>query len=268
MRVTDAIAHPALRDDLAAAVREAGAIAASTFQTTLKSWTKGGGSPVSEADIAVDNFLRDRLMRLVPDCGWLSEETEDDRARLHARRLWIVDPIDGTRAYLSGRSDWAVSVALVEDGRPVAAALFAPIEDTFYLAFAGQGATINGKPSAATLGATLDGARVAGPKSVVERMSAVASITVEPRVHSLALRLARVAAGTLDLAIAGGNSHDWDLAAADLLVHEAGGSLTDFEGQSLVYNRAEPRHGALVAAGRARHETFIGLIRARALVFA
>ena len=103
---------------LEAAVREAGALAASTFQTALKSWTKDGGSPVSEADIAVDNFLRERLTRLAPDYGWLSEESEDDPARLDAPRVWIVDPIDGTRAYLAGRTDWSISVALVEDGRP------------------------------------------------------------------------------------------------------------------------------------------------------
>jgi len=251
------------------AVREAGALAARTFQTAVKNWTKHGGSPVSDADIAVDNFLRERLRAIAPDAGWLSEESEDDLARLHAPRLWVVDPIDGTRAYLSGRPDWSISVALVQDGRPAIAAIFAPMQDALYLASAGQGATLNGSAVSATGGAGFDRIRAAGPKPMLERLAKVApTLAAEPKVFSLALRIARVAAGTLDLAFASTNSHDWDLAAADLLVHEAGGALTTFAGQKLVYNRAEPLHGALVAAGRARHEAFLALVRAKTLAFA
>jgi myo-inositol-1(or 4)-monophosphatase len=259
---TEATARAPFRDELAAIVREAGALAASTFRGTYKSWSKGGGSPVSDADIAVDNFLRERLPRLLPGVGWLSEETEDDRTRLSSTRLWIVDPIDGTRAYVAGRTDWAVSVALVEDGRPVAAAVFAPMEDGFYLALAGEGATRDGTPIAASNGAGFDQARVAGPKPLIERLAASEPRVVgEPKVHSLALRIARIATGQLDVAFAGRNSHDWDLAAADLLVHEAGGALTTFDGQPLVYNRADVTHGALVAAGGARHGRLIDIMR-------
>jgi myo-inositol-1(or 4)-monophosphatase len=255
------IARAPFRDELAAIVREAGALAASTFRGTYKSWTKGGGSPVSEADIAVDDFLRERLPRLMP-AAWLSEETEDDRARLDAMRLWIVDPIDGTRAYVAGRTDWAVSVALVEDGRPVAAAVFAPMEDGFYLALAGEGATRDGQAVAASQAAHFDQARVAGPQRRIERLAkSEPKIIAEPKVHSLALRIARVATGQLDVAFAGPDSHDWDLAAADLLVHEAGGVLTTLDGQPLTYNRADARHGALIAAGRARHGRLIDIMR-------
>ena len=258
-----------LKAALEAAVREAGALAARTFQTSLKSWNKTGGSPVSEADIAVDNFLRDRLKAVAPDCGWLSEETEDDLARLNAPRTWIVDPIDGTRAYLAGRTDWSISVALVENRRPAIAALFAPMQEAFYLAAAGEGTTLNGAAVRAADGAGFDQVRVAGPKPILERLAKVApTLIAEPKVFSLALRLARVAAGTLDVAFASENSHDWDLAAADLLVHEAGGALTTFAGQQLIYNRADPLHGALVAAGRSRHEAFLALVRARTLAFA
>jgi myo-inositol-1(or 4)-monophosphatase len=258
-----------LKAALEAVVREAGALAASTFQTSVKTWNKSGGSPVSDADIAVDNFLRERLMRLAPDCGWLSEETEDDLARLKAPRMWIVDPIDGTRAYLSGRTDWSISVALVENGRPIIATIFAPMQDALYLAATGEGATLNGTTVKATADADFDSAHAAGPKPMLERLAPVAPrLVAEPKVFSLALRLARVAAGTLDLAFASENSHDWDLAAADLLVHEAGGALTTFAGQQLIYNRADPLHGALVAAGRSRHEAFLALVRARTLAFA
>jgi myo-inositol-1(or 4)-monophosphatase len=245
----------AIVDDLARAVREAGDLALTTFNTSLKHWTKGKDSPVSEADIAVDNLLRERLLAIAPDAGWLSEETDDDHARLTKHRVWVVDPIDGTRAYIAGLVDWTISVALVEDGRPIVAALFAPAENEFFSAIAGAGATCNGQPITATDGGSLDGARLSGPRRTVEQLvTAVPSIMALPRVHSLALRFARVAQGRLDAALSGGNSRDWDLAAADLLVHEASGALTTLAGDYILYNRPEPVHGPLVAAGRLRHQ--------------
>ncbi len=115
-----------LRDRLADVVREAGALALKTFRGQLKSWMKGKSSPVTEADIAVDALLRDRLLG-IRDAGWLSEETEDDPARLDRTEVWVVDPIDGTRAYLAGSAEWTISAALVSAGRPVVAALYAPV---------------------------------------------------------------------------------------------------------------------------------------------
>jgi myo-inositol-1(or 4)-monophosphatase len=241
-------------------VREAGALALSMFKSPIRTWTKAESSPVSEADIAVDQLLRDRLTGDT-EVGWLSEESVDDPARLAARYVWIVDPIDGTRAYLAGAPDWAVSAALVEDGRPIAACLYAPVTEEFFTAVAGKGATCNGAAIAATAGASLAGARLAGPRSLLERLAAVTPpFTAMPRVRSLALRLARVADGSLDAAFAGVDSHDWDLAAADLLVHEAGGVLTPAGGGVVIYNRPVPRHGMLVAAGRDRHATIIELL--------
>jgi myo-inositol-1(or 4)-monophosphatase len=269
LRAPDTSANAALIPAVEAAVREAGALAAAKFQTALKTWTKQGGSPVSEADIAVDKFLRRRLMALAPDAGWLSEESEDDRARMNAARLWVVDPIDGTRAYVSGRTDWSISVALVAAGRPVIAALHAPMQENFYAASAGEATTLNGVPVRASMGADFAGRLAAGPKPILERLAKAAPTPVmEPKVFSLALRIARVAAGTLDIAFASRDSHDWDLAAADLLVHQAGGALTTFEGDSLIYNRAEPKHGALVAAGRIRHQAFLELVRSKTLALA
>jgi myo-inositol-1(or 4)-monophosphatase len=261
---SEADERAALADLLTAAVREAGALALSMFGTSVKTWTKGHGSPVTAADMAVNDLLLEQLTAAAPGVAWLSEESADDEARRTARRVWIVDPIDGTRAYIAGRTDWSVSAALVEDGRPVLAALFAPAEPAFYAAVAGRGATLDGAPITADAGAQIDGARVAGPKSYLERLAALGiSIQAEPRVHSIALRFARIARGTLDAAFSAGASHDWDLAAADLLVHEAGGVLTTLAGRTLVYNRAELVHGPLVAAGRARHGKLIELIRSR-----
>jgi myo-inositol-1(or 4)-monophosphatase len=259
---SEAVDPAAAAARLAACVREAGALALSMFQTPIKNWTKGESSPVSEADIAVDRLLRERLIGENSNFGWLSEESVDNPARLGARYVWIVDPIDGTRAYLAGQPDWAVSAALVENGRPIAGCLYAPVTEEFFVANAKKGATCNGAPIAATHGASLAQARIAGPKSLLDRLAAVAPpFIVMPRTRSLALRLARVAQGAVDAAIAGGDSHDWDLAAADLLVHEAGGALTPVEGGTVTYNLPVSRHGMLVAAGRDRHATLIKLLR-------
>ncbi len=181
---------------LKSTVREAGALALSLFRTELKNWTKGASSPVSEADIAVNDLLEQRLRAATPDYGWLSEESVDDEKRLGKPNVWIVDPIDGTRGYLAGREDWCVSVALVEDDAPVLAAVFAPVSDEFFFARRGQGATHNAKPVHATAGASLDFSRVAGPKPLVERLkTSPGEITLHPRIASLALRLSRVAQG-------------------------------------------------------------------------
>jgi len=247
-------------------VREAGALALSLFRTELKNWTKGASSPVSEADIAVNDLLENRLRSATPDYGWLSEESVDDEARLGKRMTWIVDPIDGTRGYLAGREDWCVSVALVEDATPVLAAVFVPVNDEFFFAVRGQGAVLNDAPVRATAGADLDFSRVAGPKPLVERLDLSAGeIVLHPRIGSLALRLCRVAQGSLDAAFAGGQSRDWDLAAANLIVQEANGRMTALSGDTISYNRREVTHGVLVAAGRDRHARIVEHFRNRPL---
>ena len=193
----------------------------------------------------------------------------DDPARLSAERVWIVDPIDGTRAFMGGLPDWSISAALVEKGRPIVGALFAPVEDGLFLAAVGEGATLNGAAIAPRDGPALAGARVSGPKLPVDALRANADrIEVRPRVHSLALRLARIAEGALDVAFAGANSNDWDLAAADLIVHESGGLLTNFTGEPATYNRPNPVHAALVAAGGVRHASVLRIISNRRSAFA
>ena len=247
-------------------VREAGALALSLFRTELKNWTKGASSPVSEADIAVNDLLESRLRTATPDYGWLSEESVDDEARLGRQLVWVVDPIDGTRGYLAGREDWCVSVALVEDASPVLAAVFAPASDEFFFAVRGQGAALNDGSVHATSGTALDFSRVAGPKPLVERLNrSPEEIILHPRIGSLALRLCRVAQGSLDAAFAGGQSRDWDLAAANLIVQEANGNMTALSGDPILYNRREVAHGVLVAAGRDRHARIVEHFRNRPL---
>jgi myo-inositol-1(or 4)-monophosphatase len=258
-----------LRDALASIAREAGELAVTTAKGGMKRWMKAGSSPVSEADIAVDKFLSARLPALVPDAGWLSEETEDNPTRMKSSKVWVVDPIDGTRAFLDNRPDWAVSIALVEDGRPTIAALYAPITDEMFLATRGGGATRNGVKLKITSGIGLDDARIAAPKSHLDRLVAInPRVRPQPKIFSLALRTTRVATGELDIAFGSKNSHDWDLAAADLLVHEAGGALTDLTGTAITYNRPDPVHGALIAAGIERHRAVIELLRDRRGEFA
>src|SRR5436305_9330323 len=138
---------------LVATVREAGALALSLFRTEVKNWIKGASSPVSDADIAVNDLLEQRLRSATPDYGWLSEESADDRSRLERALVWVVDPIDGTRNYLAGKKDWCVSVALVENGSPLLASVFAPATDEFFFAARARGAACNGAALRATSGA-------------------------------------------------------------------------------------------------------------------
>jgi myo-inositol-1(or 4)-monophosphatase len=246
---------------LAVAVGEAGKLALS-MREGVRSWEKAAGSPVSEADIAADNFLRARLLELAPSYGWLSEETADQPDRLARKRVWVVDPIDGTRAYLANLPDWSVSAALVENGRPLAAALYVPVSDEMFIASRENGTTKNGKRARASAVRSPQGARMAGNKRRVDQLiHAGIAIEAVPKIHSLALRIARVATGDLDAALATGASHDWDLAAADLLVHEAGAVLTTFDGHKLIYNRSEIRHGELVAAGRELHAPLLAALK-------
>lgn len=246
---------------LAAAVQEAGAVALKFYKGPLKKWTKGeGDSPVTEADIAANELLHAHLLR--PGEGWLSEESENDPARLRARRVWVVDPIDGTRAFIAGREDWSISAALVEDGRPTVAAVFAPVTEEMFVATVGNGATRNDVAMTATSGSELAGAKLGGPKRIVDWLTQRhPNLVAMPRIHSLALRIVRVATGELDAAIAGGSGHDWDLAAADLLVHEAGGAITGLDGKPLIYNKPEPVHSMLVAAGKNRHSLLVDCVK-------
>lgn len=252
-------------DDLAAlrgAARDAGAVALRFFRSDLKTWTKGHDDPVSEADIAVDKLLHERLSAARPAYGWLSEETEDNADRLTRRHVWIVDPIDGTRAYIEGRPEFTIAAAMVEDGRPKAAVVFNPATDEFFEAFAGGGARLNGRPISVSGKSDLNGARFLASSRTVRRAvdRLVATPATFDSVNSVAYRLALVAAGRYDATMSFGNKSDWDLAAADLIVTEAGGILSDTDGNTLTYNGKTARHPSLIGAGPAMHGLLHALI--------
>lgn len=236
------------------AVWRAGDIALRYFnvgrRTSAAVFHKEGGSPVTEADHLVDAFLKTRLEEIFPEAGWLSEETEDSRERLRRRDVLVVDPIDGTRAFSLGEKTWAVAAALVRDGRPVMGIVHAPALGQTYVGVRGAGARLNGAPIHVSSRAAVDaGSRVGAPIFLAEELRlAGLHFSLQPRVPSLAMRIAYVASGALDAGFASENSNDWDIAAADLILEEAGGRLASFDGRPLVYNRVETRHGVLAAA--------------------
>jgi myo-inositol-1(or 4)-monophosphatase len=244
----------AARDRLIDAAREAGAIALDYFRqgarTSARIDYKEGGSPVTEADLAVNAFLAARLSEAFAGAGWLSEETEDDSDRLTRSSVLIVDPIDGTRAFVAGDPRWAVAIALVVGARPVAAVVHAPALAETYSAARGLGSALNGAPIAVSHRNSLTGARIGGPKAMVESIARAAGVSfvTQPKIPSLAYRIALVASGALDLALASEESHDWDIAAADLILEEAGGRLVEAFDEPLRYNGAETRRGVLFGA--------------------
>lgn len=233
------------------AARRAGEVALSFFGGEPRTWLKDNKSPVSEADMAVDGFLADTLRMARPDYGWLSEETTDNAERLNRARVFIVDPIDGTRAFLAGGDEWTVALAVVEHGCPVVGVVYCPVRGEMIVAHKDGGTFLNGKRLSVSSKETLMGARISGPHSIVANKDILAAgFERTPNIRSLAYRIALVAAGRVDVAAARSGPSDWDLAAADLLVQEAGGRLTDLTGRDIRYNKADTCHPALIAAPR------------------
>lgn len=253
-------------DDLALierAVRAAGEIARRYFGGHYKSWDKGKGQPVTEADIAVDSYLNETLLKARPDYGWLSEETRDDPARLGKTRIFVVDPIDGTVAFIKGRPHFTIAVAVVENGRPSAAAVFNPITEENFTAALAHGARLNGEIIHVSARAEIEGCRMLGDKPMFAHPGWAAApntpwpdMTVETR-SSIAYRMALVASGQFDAALALSAKHDWDLAAADLIVHEAGGLVSGHRGAILHYNGVVPIQRTMICAGPALHARLI-----------
>lgn len=226
----------------------AGIIAAGYFRRDLKTWTKANASPVTEADILVDKFLASALGAARPDYGWLSEETADNPDRLSRRRVFIVDPIDGTRGFIRGEDSWTVSLAVVEDGVPIAGVVYAPVRDEMYDAFAGGGARLNGKPLIRRA-TPRHGPIIPGPGAVHAELQAGGLDYVRgPHLPSLAYRLVQVATGGIDALAVRRGSQDWDIAGAAMILAECGITFEDVCLGAVRFNAAEIRHGALAAS--------------------
>jgi myo-inositol-1(or 4)-monophosphatase len=246
---------------VSAIVREAGRIAAGRCGTDYRRWEKAPGNPVCEIDLEVDAFLRERLTALDPEAGWLSEETLDASDRMERTRLWVVDPIDGTRDYLRGRPGWCVSVALVEERTPLIGVLDAPARGEHWRAAKGGGAWRNGERLRISGRRKLAGARVpADTLSAPDR-----DLVAIAKPNSIALRIGLVAAGEADLVATLKWGFEWDIAAAALIAAEAGATVSGVLGQPLAFNSARGEAFGVLVATPAIHADAVERLRERAM---
>mgnify|MGYP002713051622 CR=1 FL=1 len=243
---------------LVAAARDAGEIAQRYFRRDPKAWDKpGSAGPVTEADLAVDAMLRETLTEARPGYGWLSEETPDNEARLDTDRLFIIDPIDGTRAFIEGSPSWAHSLAVVTGGEVSAAVVFIPASDKLYAAARGWGATLNGDVLHVSRQVGLNGASVLGTRANFEPWHWAGADVPKVRRKfrsSLAYRMSLVAEGRYDAMLSLRATWEWDVAAGALIVTEAGGEVSDRRGRALRFNNPMPQVNGVVAAGPMVHE--------------
>lgn len=263
--MTDTFDLQADLDLLIAAAQDGADIAMRYFRNDPKVSWKEGFSPVTEADFAVDDFLKRTLLEARPTYGWLSEETVDSSERLTAKRTFVVDPIDGTRAFIEGKDVWCVSVAIVENNRSIAGVLNCPARAETYTASVGQGSFLNRKrllppekrPEIA----------LSGSKAFFSKLPSKWSqpVRIMPHVPSLAYRIAMIASGALDGTFVKPNSHDWDLAAADLILSECGGTLCNIAGDHPLFAKKSPAHGILIAGSNHVIDEMLRVVRQAAL---
>ncbi|MBQ2261635.1 MAG: 3'(2'),5'-bisphosphate nucleotidase CysQ [Loktanella sp.] len=241
---------------LISAARKAGQIATGYFGKSPQVTDKpGGAGPVTEADLAVNDMLADMLRAGRPDYGWLSEESPDDNARLTTQRQFVIDPIDGTRAFIDGGKDWSHSLAIVEDGQVIAAAVYLPLHDLMFSASAGAGAQVNDRTISVSR-SRLDTATVlaAKPNFAPHHWKDAALPPFKQAFRSsLAYRLCLVAQGRFDAMLTLRPSWEWDIAAGALIVTEAQGKVTDQSGTALRFNNAYPQVPGVIAAGQELH---------------
>ncbi|WP_371396005.1 inositol monophosphatase family protein [Fretibacter rubidus] len=240
-----------LTDDLALikeAILHGGAIARDAFHANdSKVWDKAGNHPVTDADIAVNDYLRDVLMRARPNYGWLSEETKDDYSRRSCPRTFVIDPIDGTRAFIDRSANFAVSIAIIEDGQSVVGALYNPLTEELFTATKGGGAALNGEAIKPSSRAELEGCRMIGyPRKFRRQGWPAMNVHIA---NSMAYRIALVACGQADATVAFTPKSDWDVAAAALIATESGAQVTDLYGKPFRYDREGTSQTGVICAG-------------------
>jgi len=248
---------------LVASVKEAGAIARKYFGGQFKSWHKSHGNPVTDADIEIDAFLKTTLLAARPSYGWLSEETADDPARLTRQRIFVVDPIDGTYGFVKRRPHFTIVASVVTSGRPVAAAIYNPITEEMFSGTEGGGAHVNGSVLHVSAKSEFEHSRLLAGRDFIDDArwpTPWPALTVESRA-SIAYRMALVAKGEFDAMISLSDKSDWDLAAGDLIVREAGGRVTSQDGAMLRYNQPRPVQKGVVCAGPALHARLLERLR-------
>jgi myo-inositol-1(or 4)-monophosphatase len=205
-------------------------------------------------------LAKKRFAAILPDAAWLSEETVDDPVRLAAQRVWLVDPIDGTRDYIKGRSGWCVSVALVDNGVPVFAIMAAPAQSKLWVAKAGDGVTCNGERLSASTRKGFAGSRV--PTDALSQVDHDLTIVEKP--NSIAMRITMVACDRADLVATLRWGHEWDVAAAHLVAQEAGAVVTNALGQPILYNKPDPKDFGLICSAPDIHDAAVERLAERA----
>lgn len=251
------------QDCLLDAVGQAGEIALKYYYGDVKSWDKKPGDPVSEADLAIDTFLKEKLIAAHSDYGWLSEETADNPARLNKQRVWIVDPIDGTRSFIAGKPEFTISAALVEMGKPVCAVLLNPVTEELFEAVIGQGSYLNGEKLVCSEKADLSASRLLASRKAFEWHNWLEDMpdATFDHLNSIAYRIAVVASKQYDASLSLSAKSDWDIAAADLILSEAGGISTTSTNEPIVYNLKNPVHKTVISSGTALHPALMELLK-------
>jgi myo-inositol-1(or 4)-monophosphatase len=246
---------------LTEAALKAGVIAMRFWKRSPKSWDKGGGhGPVTEADLDVNEMLAAHLMAARPDYGWLSEETEDGAARLAAERVFIIDPIDGTRAFMAGEETFAHSLAVAERGRVTAAAVYLPALDRLYTACDHGPALCDGAAIVASTRPGSEGATLLATQSSMAPELWPGGVPEVKRSFraSLAYRLCLVAEGRFDGMVTLRDAWEWDIAAGALIAERAGAMVTDRLGAPIRFNAAHPQSAGAVVAAPGLHAALMG----------
>ena len=241
--------------------KQAGNVGLEYFQGKNEVWYKNGNSPVSEADKKIDTLLKDAFASARPQYGWLSEETEDSSSRLSSDRVVIVDPIDGTRGFIAGDKRWCISIAIVENYRPIHGVIYVPALDQTFAASQGKGLILENVPESKTSSGKKP--LVTGSQKLIDvlREEANEHFAVADFLPSLAYRLAMVATGHLDGAFARPGASEWDVAAADIILQEAGAVLEDKSAAKIRYNQRNVRLPALLASGKLTYDKILGLAK-------
>ncbi|OWJ76825.1 3'(2'),5'-bisphosphate nucleotidase CysQ [Haematobacter genomosp. 1] len=234
------------------AAQRAGEISSRYWRREPEAWEKpGGAGPVTEADLAVNRMLREQLTTARPEYGWLSEESDDSEARLGARRVFIVDPIDGTRSFMAGEPSFAHSIAVAEEGRVIAGVVYLPQMSALYTATADGPAALNGVPIGASGRTDPSGGTILATRPVLQSGMWRGGLIPPMRQvfrASIAFRLCLIAEGRFDALVVLRDTWEWDMAAGALIAARAGAVVTDRRGEQPRFNRRVPLVPGIVAA--------------------
>ena len=242
---------------------EAGKIALNWHKNNPKSWKKEDGTSVSEADLEINKFIYQNLLKKIKNIGWLSEENKDDLTRLDYKKIFLVDPIDGTKSFLEGKSDFCISIALISYGRPVSGIVFNPATKELFEAEKNKGAWVNSKRIYTSSTFNLTNSKMCAFKPMFSHPAwkkPWPTMKISNK-NSIAYRMSLVAKGDYDSMMALNNKNDWDLAAGDLLINEAGGIVTDHKGKDLIYNQKNTIKKSVIGCCEGLHHKIIGMVQ-------